>query len=266
MTNAVVESRTAQAVELGLGLIAIGRPWGFVKTPLPSDAESKNFLTEAVQLGVRFFDTAPSYGLSERRLGAFLKTLPASELRQLTIATKFGEHWDEDSNQLYVDHSYDALSRSFDRSMQVLGKIDILQVHKTEAWVLRERGVRDALTRAASSGVRQFGASVKDVESAQVALTDDLFSWVQLPFNRSNASLEKAFKLANLARKRIIVNRPFGMGELLYQNGVALGRPEQIRGAFEAILKRDFSGIVLTGTRSVEHLRENIEAFHRARP
>src|SRR3954453_9429968 len=95
-----------QPVDLGLGLISIGRPWGFVKAELPSDEDLHAFLDGAIRIGIRFFDTAPSYGVSEERFGKFIRQLEQITTQNLTIVTKFGEHWEQESDRLYVDHSY----------------------------------------------------------------------------------------------------------------------------------------------------------------
>ena len=82
------------SVQLGLGLIGIGKPWGHTPAPVPSEREAIALLESAFDVGIRYFDTAPSYGdgVSERRLGRFLKRMPAGQRSQVTVATKFGEH------------------------------------------------------------------------------------------------------------------------------------------------------------------------------
>ena len=67
----------AQRVEFGLGLIGIGKPWGFVDPEVPDESQAIALLEKAFVLGVRYFDTAPSYGSSEERLGKFLAALAA---------------------------------------------------------------------------------------------------------------------------------------------------------------------------------------------
>jgi len=47
-----------------------------------------------------------------------------------------GEHWDASRGEPYADHSFDALRRSLDASVARLGRIDILQLHKTSPAVL----------------------------------------------------------------------------------------------------------------------------------
>ena len=111
------------SVQLGLGLIGIGKPWGHAPAPVPSESEAIALLESAFDLGIRYFDTAPSYGdgVSEERLGRFLKRMPAGQRSQVTVATKFGEHWDRAAGAPYADHSFDALRRSLDESLARLG-------------------------------------------------------------------------------------------------------------------------------------------------
>ncbi len=101
-------------------------------------------LNNVWDLGYRYFDTAPFYGfgLSERRLGDFLRNKQSSEY---VLSTKVGRilnpdgsyHKDRDfyKNALpfkpEYDYSYDGIMKSFDHSLQRLGleKIDILYMH-----------------------------------------------------------------------------------------------------------------------------------------
>ena len=252
------------APELGLGLISIGRAWGFRPAPPPSEGEVRALLDAALAAGIRFFDTAPSYGSSERRAGTFLRGLDKARLTGLTIATKCGEHWDEAAGAPYVDHSYDALCRSIDRSLERLPVIDLLQVHKSTPAVIADAGVRRALEYARARGVRELGVSAADPETAALAAADPLYAAIQVPFNSRNTRMADAIGLAARAGKRVLVNRPFGMGELLYgEDGRHLGVPAMVE-AFRFVLARSFGGVVLTGTRSAEHLRANASAFQAA--
>jgi len=81
-------------IEFGLGTIGIGKPWGFANPEVPDESLALALLEKAFALGVRYFDTAPSYGVSEQRLAIFLGALTPAERAQVRIATKFGEHWD----------------------------------------------------------------------------------------------------------------------------------------------------------------------------
>ena len=215
-------------------------------------------LERAFELGVRWFDTAPSYGSSEERLGGFLRDLTAAERSRLTIATKFGEQWDTARGEPFVDHSYGGLRRSLDRSMGLLGRVDLLQLHKTNPQVLRSDDLTRAWEYACAAGVREIGASVADPESAEIAIADPRYRVVQLPFNAGNRTFEDVVRRAGGVR--VLVNRPFGMGALLYGDA-----PVDKRAAFGFVIERLKDGdVVLTGTKSAEHLAENVAAFAEA--
>jgi aryl-alcohol dehydrogenase-like predicted oxidoreductase len=53
------------------------------------------------------------------------------------------------------------------------------------------------------------------------------------------------------------VNRPFAMGAMVHAGA-------DKREAFRFILERNFQGVILTGTTSPEHLKENWRAFQEA--
>ena len=57
----------------------------------PRNEEAFSFLQHAFELGIRYFDTAPSCAYSEARLGSFLCKLTREQRQEVVIATKFGE-------------------------------------------------------------------------------------------------------------------------------------------------------------------------------
>jgi aryl-alcohol dehydrogenase-like predicted oxidoreductase len=246
-------------VQLGLGLIGIGKPWGHAPAPVPSESAAIALLESAFDVGIRYFDTAPSYGdgVSEERLGRFLKRMPAGQRSQVTAATKFGEHWDRAAGVPYADHSFDALRRSLDESLARLGSIEILQLHKTTPQALASAEVARAWEYAQSLGIRRLGPSVSDAESGRLALEDGRYSVMQLPFNRENQAFSGIIDQAGARRMWIAVNRPFAMGAMV---DAGADKCE----AFRFILQRDFQGVILTGTTSPEHLKENWRAFEEA--
>jgi aryl-alcohol dehydrogenase-like predicted oxidoreductase len=252
-------------MELGCGLIRIGRAWGFKKKTIPTAEKAQNFLQEAVHLGLRFFDTAPSYALSEERLGIFLHSLPQDIRNTLTIATKCGEYWDAEKQEPIIDHSYSALTRSIDASLARLGSIDMLQIHKATPEVLKSPAVHKALSYAKSRGIKQFGASVSDRETAELVCGLNEFCVVQLPFNAERTDLQETLQKLKKAEKFLIINRPFNMGSILYKNQKRQSKQQMLSEAYAFILKECFSGVILTGTCDVKHLKENLTAFTKAR-
>ncbi len=246
-------------IEFGLGTIGIGKPWGFANPTVPDERHALALLERAFAIGVRYFDTAPSYGLSEQRLGSFLAALTATERASLTIATKFGEHWDFAREEPYVDHGFDALRRSVDGSLALLGRIDFLQLHKTTPDVLRSDDLARAWEYAASLGITNIGASVSDMESADLAIAWPACRILQVPYNAAQETFGATIDRAAARGIRIAVNRPFGMGRMLYEN-----RELTKTAAFQFILRKRFNGVILSGTKSPGHLEENWAAFGEA--
>jgi aryl-alcohol dehydrogenase-like predicted oxidoreductase len=246
-------------LRFGLGLIGIGKPWGYANPDVPDESRARELLKRAWSLGLRYFDTAPSYGVSEERLGSFLSSLAAADRAQAEIATKFGEHWDASRGEPFVDHSYDALSRSLEASASRLGRIDFLQLHKTTTEVLRSSALERAWEFARSLGIERIGASVSDLESARIAVENPAFSIVQAPYNAEQQTFGDVLEMASARGMLVAVNRPFGMGRLLYENP-GFGK----RDAFAFIVRRAFRGVILSGTKSAAHLEENWRAFAKA--
>lgn len=126
---------------LGLGCASLGNLYRAI-----SQEQASATLEAAWSAGLRFFDTAPYYGLglSERRLGDALRERPSSEY---FLSTKVGRLLDADDTpglsaerhgfvtpmpfRVRYDYSYDGVMRSYEASLQRLGlaRIDILLVH-----------------------------------------------------------------------------------------------------------------------------------------
>ncbi|MEA9984265.1 aldo/keto reductase [Subtercola sp. RTI3] len=155
--------------ELGFGAAQFGNLY---RETTRADADGA--FAEAWAGGIRYFDTAPHYGLglSERRLGALLQTVPHDEF---TLSTKVGrlivdnpggEGLDDEGFVVPAtlrrqwDFSADGVRRSLDESLERLGldRIDIVYLHDpddffdqalTEAIpaliALREQGVIGAV-------------------------------------------------------------------------------------------------------------------------
>jgi D-threo-aldose 1-dehydrogenase len=129
------------AIPLGMG----GASLGNLYHPMGDD-EARATVDAVWDAGMRYFDTAPYYGLglSERRLGDALRERPRSEY---CLSTKVGRLLDPDTRaglaperhgfvtsmpfQVRFDYSYEGIMRSWEASLQRLGlaRIDILLVH-----------------------------------------------------------------------------------------------------------------------------------------
>jgi aryl-alcohol dehydrogenase-like predicted oxidoreductase len=242
-------------------LIGIGRSWGHVPGHAPPERDARAFLEFAYQAGVRYFDTAPSYGSSERRLGSFLNSLSPAERAEITIATKFGEHWDPKAEHPFVDHRYDALRRSLEKSLELLGRIDVLQLHKTSPEVLGTNDLERAWESARQAGIPELGLSVSDLESGRIGCSSGQYQMLQFPLNCLNTKFVELLPAVESASCWVAANRPFAMGELVA--GVADPHQAQVK-AFRFVVAQRFRGVVLSGTKSAAHLAGNLRAFREA--
>ena len=126
--------------ELGFGTAPLGNLYKAI-----SDAEARATLDQAWESGMRYFDTAPLYGLglSETRLNGFLRDKPrdqyllSSKVGRIMkpcapeARTGLGKWFDVPQRQEHYDYSYDGVMRSVEFSLERLGvsRIDILYVH-----------------------------------------------------------------------------------------------------------------------------------------
>ncbi len=108
-----------------------GTPFGDMYAVVPDDQTTATVHT-AWESGVRYFDTAPLYGVgkSERRLGAGLRDLPRDEV---VVSTKIGRILQDDDGTIppTFEYSREAIERSLAGSLERLGldRVDVVHVH-----------------------------------------------------------------------------------------------------------------------------------------
>ncbi|MFJ9847170.1 aldo/keto reductase [Kitasatospora sp. NPDC101155] len=237
-----------RAVTLGLGLIGIGRPWPTPDAPVCPAEQAWALLDRAVELGIRFFDTAAAYGRSEAVLGEYLRNLPVGRRDDLLIATKCGEAWPAPEGP--PDHSLGALEASFAHSLELLGRVDLLQLHKCTVEDLRDEHLLAWFEGLRTSGeVGAVGVSVSSEEALRAALDAAVFDTVQFPANSANTGFTAAFTEAERTHLPLL-NRPMASGAI-----AGTGNPF----AFHSAAFR--RAVVLTGTTKVSHLEANVAAF-----
>src|SRR3954471_11817290 len=120
----------------GVPLTILGCGTGTLARPERGDAAeaaAAATLEVAWAAGVRYFDTAPLYGLGrgEGRLGAFLATRPRDAY---AVSTKVGRLLTEDG--FAYDYSFDGAMRSLDASLArlALDRVDVALVHDIDRY------------------------------------------------------------------------------------------------------------------------------------
>ena len=174
--------------ELGFGAAPLGNLFRAI-----SEAEAQAVLQAAWDAGVRYFDTAPLYGLglSETRINHFLRGKPRGDY---VISTKVGRllspvppglgdgtgKWiDVPSRMERFDYSHDGVLRSLETSLERLGldRVDLLYVHDLDIFTHGSEAAKQArlddfmaggyraLVRLRDEGlIAGFGAGVNEWE------------------------------------------------------------------------------------------------------
>jgi D-threo-aldose 1-dehydrogenase len=239
-----VPLRTVRPVPLtrmGFG----GAPLGNLYRPV-SEADVQAVLAAAWDAGIRYFDTAPQYGLglSEQRVGMGLS---ARDRAALTLSTKIGRllvdcapgevtpeaFVDVPQKRIVFDYSYDGVMRSHAESLERLGvgAVDILLVHDVDVFShgsqsasdarvreLFERGGFRALHELRAAGlVKAIGAGVNEWQVCERLLEAGDFDCFLLAGRYTlleQEALESFLPLCVARDVAIILGGPFNSGIL----------------------------------------------------
>jgi aryl-alcohol dehydrogenase-like predicted oxidoreductase len=207
-----------QIPALGLGCWAIGGLWSSGDTPLGwgqvDDAESVKAIHCAVAGGVRFFDTAQSYGTghSEEILGQALKAHP-----DVLIATKIGYAINPATKQMIgTDCSASAIKLSLEASLKRLkrDRVDLVHLHLNNLDIAEADNVFATLEELVAAGkVSAYGWSTDFPDRARAFADRKNFVSIQHAMNvffRADALVPVIEELGLLS-----INRsPLAMGLL----------------------------------------------------
>jgi aryl-alcohol dehydrogenase-like predicted oxidoreductase len=223
---------------LGLGTAAIGRP-GYLNldhgTDIGDDHEvatmrrrAHEVLDTAFAAGVRYYDTARSYGRAEAFLASWLADREIG-FDEVTVGSKWGYRytadWRTDAPTHEVkDHSLAHLDEQWRQSRAVLGdRLDLYQVHSAtpDSGVLSDRAVLDRLAELREGGtvigVTVSGEDQRDVVYRAMEVEYDgsfLFTTVQATWNLLEPSAETALADADHEGLGVIVKEAVANGRL----------------------------------------------------
>jgi len=186
------------------------------------DAQGKQAIVRALELGVNFFDTAFVYGdgHSERVLGEALRGCGRPFFVATKVPSKTMEWPPHPTTPIARAFPFDWITQCAKTSLQRLGleRIDLLQMHVwLDAWVQAEewRRARDDLKRQGI--IRAFGISVNDhdPDSALKLVASGEVDSVQVIYNIfDQRPAEKLFPLCQEQDVGVIVRVPFDEGSL----------------------------------------------------
>ncbi|MDO6597241.1 aldo/keto reductase [Oceanihabitans sp. 2_MG-2023] len=219
---------------LGLGTAALGRPQYINirkdKNLNPSlesfRQDSFNTLEKAYQLGIRYFDTAPGYGLAEDVLLEWLQT---KEDETITVATKWGytyvANFDANAKVHEVkEHSLEKLNAQWQVSNAFLPHLKLYQIHSAtlETGVLNNAAVLNRLAvlkkeHPIEIGITTTGSNQLEVLQKAMDVTikgTPLFDAFQVTYNVLDQSLETMCNTLAKQGKKIIIKEALANGRV----------------------------------------------------
>lgn len=225
--------------KIGLGLAALGRPeYINIRTDNNIDKSEEafkqntfNVLDFAYQKGVRYFDTAPSYGKGE----AFLQEWNNSKKHiDAILGTKWGytyvANWElgYQGKHEIKEHSLDKLNEQWQVSENLLPELKIYQVHSAtfDSGILKNKDALNKLHDIKTQfglliGITTSGANQKDIiaEALNIEINNQpLFDSFQVTYNVLEQSTLSILKTLKQLNKTIIIKEALANGRVFNVN------------------------------------------------
>ena len=224
---------------LGLGTAAIGRPQYINIKSSPSQGDfnlydfskkGKNILTEAYNNGIRYFDTAPGYGIAENII---LEWIAEFQPTDISVSTKWGYTYVanfEPSATVHEvkEHSLLKLNEQWKVSKKLLPHLHIYQIHSAtlDSGVLTNEAVLNRLHELKNKYKINIGLSASGEyqnEIIEKALSihvnnQPLFDSFQVTYNVFNQHLLNIIKLFRKLDKKLIVKEALANGRVFPNN------------------------------------------------
>jgi aryl-alcohol dehydrogenase-like predicted oxidoreductase len=284
---------------LGLGLAALGRP-GYINLGHAADLRhnydiaamrrhAHAVLDAAWQAGVRYFDSARSYGRAEEFLGEWLR-LRSIAPGAVVVGSKWGytynAGWQVQAETHEVkEHSLPVLQRQWPESQLHLGPyLRLYQVHSAtlDSGLLSDVSLLNELARLKERGI-VVGLSLSGAQQADTLLRAvdvridgvRLFDCAQATWNLLETSAGDALKAVHSQGMGVIVKEALANGRLTLRNdepsfaamlALLAQEADRLRTTVDALalaaaLAQPWAGIVLSGAASVAQLQSNVAAL-----
>ena len=278
---------------LGLGTAALGRPQYInVRQERNKNIDLQGFkamgfevLEKAYQLGVRYFDTAPGYGLAEQLL---LDWITSKNDPTIQIATKWGYTYVANFNpdakiHEIKEHSIDKLNEQWNVSKAFVPNLKVYQIHSAtlETSVLENEAVLNQLLVLKNEykieiGITTTGTNQIDVIKKALDITVDdvqLFDAFQVTYNVLDQSLYAMDAELSSQNKKVIIKEALANGRLfrndnfthynkLYDVLEELSKKYQVgidAVALKFCQQTINNSIVLSGASNLAHLESNLK-------
>jgi aryl-alcohol dehydrogenase-like predicted oxidoreductase len=252
----------------GLQLSALGLGAGQLGDERLSEPEAEALLLGALDAGINFIDTAPSYGVSEQRIGRYL----GARREQCVLSTKLGY-----GVPGIPDWTGPCITAGVEQALRVLRteRIDIAHLHSCPRAVLEQGEVVDALAQAKQQGKLRAIAYSGENEDLRYALDCGRFDGLMASLNPFEQRLadDVLSRLGGMGfvAKRPVANAPWRFAqaphgdycEPYWQRMRAMGMAppgEMPWGEFALRFTLSMPGVAsaIVGTGRLAHLKQNV--------
>ncbi|WP_299062705.1 aldo/keto reductase [uncultured Polaribacter sp.] len=280
-------------MQLALGTAALGRPQYINIRQESCDNSNLNtfreqsfgVLEEAYNLGIRYFDTAPGYGLAEELVLEWLNTKNDNTIE---IGTKWGytytANFDANATVHEVkEHSFKKLNEQWFFSKQLLPYLKVYQIHSAtlETGVLENTAVLEELMFLKKEhhlkiGLTTTGANQVEVIKKALAILVDgkpVFDLFQVTYNFLDQSLLKVLEELNRLKKSIVIKEALANGRVFRNENYT--HYNKMYTALESIAAKHNVGVdaiclkycvqtipkstILSGVSSIKQLHQNLK-------
>ncbi|MDC1161999.1 aldo/keto reductase [Tenacibaculum sp.] len=283
-----------QLKNLGLGTAALGRPQ-YINIR-NADAINENIeafkqnslavLENAYKKGIRYFDTAPGYGLAEELLLDWVLTKNDASIK---IATKWGytyvANFKKNAKTHEVkEHSLAKLNEQWQVSKALLPYLKVYQIHSTtlETGVLENKAILEKLALLKTEnniqiGITTTGANQNEVIKKALDVSfenEQLFDAFQVTYNILEQSLIHVSEQLKKENKSIIIKEALANGRLFRNQ--KFHHYNELYTTLELLSKKYHVGIdaialnfcnntipnstILSGASNNKHLEDNIKS------
>ena len=220
--------------KIGLGTAAIGRPQYInIRQETTTEFSLDDFrkkglemLDTAYRQGIRYFDTAPGYGMAEQLL---IEWVAEKKDASIEVATKWGytyvANFDPTAKQHEVkEHSLEKLNEQWEQSKKLLPLLTTYQIHSAtlETGVLENDKILHRLAELRNKHSILIGISTtgtNQVEAIKKALDvevngNSLFDVFQVTYNIFDQSLATISDLLSNQNIRLVIKEALANGRV----------------------------------------------------
>lgn len=221
-------------MKLGLGTAALGRPQyinirqNSIDNSNVNDFRKKSFkvLEDAYSSGIRYFDTAPGYGLAEDLVLEWLQTKNDNSIE---IATKWGYTYTANFNpnakvHEVKEHSLKKLNEQWEFSKKLLPNLKVYQIHSAtlETGVLENTEILKRLSILKKENNLKIGLTTTGTNQVEVIKKglgiivdgEPLFDVFQVTYNFLEQSLLEISDELLRQKKSIVIKEALANGRI----------------------------------------------------